>query len=90
MTTASKEKFIEYLKSVNDFSLNREFGVNEDFIAFDMGFGISKQVSVQSGGNVYVCYNLYCFSYSKDTFFIVQVFSDIKLAKNALKALTSI
>lgn len=90
MTTASKEKFIEHLKLVNDVNSNYEFGEKEDFITYDMGFGISKQTLVQPSGNVCVDYNLYCFSYSKDTFFIVQVFSDIKSAKRALKALTAI
>lgn len=85
----NKEEFIKYLKDGNDFNSKYGFGKCEDFVAFDSGYCISKQTFNSSNGTVYVDYLLYGPDYSEKKFFLIQSFGDIKLAKNALKALTA-
>ncbi len=87
----NKKDFIKYLNDFNAHSSEVGLdGLNEDFVAFDSKFGISKTKINTSAGGVRYYYYLYCFHFGDKTFSRIQTFKDLKLAKKALKALTTV
>lgn len=86
-----REKFLDFISSMNEFNKRRGYNTFREFICFHEGFdfGILKYTSILDTGSVYVRYSLY-FLTPSDEFVVIRTFKDLSIADKALTVLTAI
>lgn len=86
----TKEKFIEFINSRNDFNSKRGYNDNFEFISYHsiLHFGLLKETVILRDGRVLVNYRIYVFNELYNDFIPVRSFKDLNLAENAFSVLT--
>lgn len=86
----TKEKFIEFVNSRNEFNAKHGYDDNFEFISYHsiLNFGLLKETVILRDGRVLVYYRIYVFNELYNDFIPVRSFKDLNLAENVLSALT--
>lgn len=88
----TKEKFIEFMNSLNDFNAEIDYNETFEFLSYHSIYhlGLLKYTVILSDGRVLSNYRIYVFNRHYDDFIPVRTFCDFNSAENALSALTKL